>query len=265
MQRQESAGGRRVQVVIADRSQIHSQLLADAVQRDAQIHVVGSVSNSSDLLEVVAKFPIDVAIISPDLDGNPARGFELLREIRQISPSVSSVMLLDCSRRDKVVGAFRAGAKGVFSETDSMESLGKCIHCVYDGQIWANKTDLKFALDALADSPSIRAVDAKGTNLLSKRESEIVQAVAEGLTNAEIANRFGLSGHTIKNHLTRIFDKLGVSSRMELLFLTLSDPGGKVTNSAPGAFPGRNRVSEPVDDSHLDSPMSARSAKSSGD
>jgi DNA-binding CsgD family transcriptional regulator len=75
---------------------------------------------------------------------------------------------------------------------------------------------------ALASSHNVSAVDARGMNLLSKREMEIVRSVAQGLTNREIAERLGLSPHTIKNCLFRIFDKLGVSNRVELLLMTMS-------------------------------------------
>ena len=83
---------------------------------------------------------------------------------------------------------------------------------------------MAYALDALASIPNVRAVSANGLNLLSKRELDVVRSLAEGLTNREIAARLGLSQHTIKNYLFRVFDKLGVSSRVELLFLTLSQP-----------------------------------------
>lgn len=78
------------------------------------------------------------------------------------------------------------------------------------------------AVEALASSPLVRAVDANGLELLSKREMEVVRCLAEGLTNREIAQRLGLSQHTIKNYLFRVFDKLGVANRVELLFMTLT-------------------------------------------
>lgn len=96
---------------------------------------------------------------------------------------------------------------------------------MHQGQIWANSQQLSFAVEALAASPTFRAVDAHELNLLSKRELEVVRCLAEGLTNREIAERLSLSQHTIKNYLFRVFDKLGVSSRLELLFMTLSQAG----------------------------------------
>jgi DNA-binding CsgD family transcriptional regulator len=81
-----------------------------------------------------------------------------------------------------------------------------------------------YALDVLASAPSISAVDHRGMSLLSEREIEVVACLAEGLTNREIGERLGLSRHTVKNYLFRIFDKIGVSSRTELLHLTLRQP-----------------------------------------
>jgi DNA-binding CsgD family transcriptional regulator len=81
---------------------------------------------------------------------------------------------------------------------------------------------MAYAVEALAASHSVRAVDAQGLNLLSNRELEVVHCLAEGLSNREIAENLGLSPHTIKNYLFRVFDKLGVSSRVELLFMTLN-------------------------------------------
>lgn len=219
-----SAGEQRIRVLVADNSHIHSQLLAEALRRDAALEVAGAVSRSRELLEVARATDVQVAVISSNLDEEPMRGLEVLRDLRSVKGDFRAVILLDSSKREVVVEAFRAGARGVFSRQESLETLCKCVRCIHEGQIWANSEQLLFAVEALAASPSLRAVGANGLSLLSKREMDVVRCLAEGLTNREIAERLGLSQHTIKNYLFRVFDKLGVSSRLELLFLTLSQP-----------------------------------------
>ena len=212
-------------MLVADDTRIHTQLLAEALRRDPQLEVVSPPVRSRDLVETVKLHKVDVLVLSSNLDEEPMRGFELLRQLRAADPGVLCIMLLDSSKRETVLQAFRAGARGIFSRHDSLETLSKCIRSVREGQIWANSEQMTFAVEALATSPTLRAVDANGLSLLSKREMDVVRSLAEGLTNREIAERLGLSQHTIKNYLFRVYDKLGVSSRLELLFMTLTQAG----------------------------------------
>jgi DNA-binding NarL/FixJ family response regulator len=212
----------RIRVLVADSTRIHTQLLADALKRDHGLDVVSADSDSQGLIASALAHKAEVLVISSKLDEEPHRAFEVLRELRASHPHIRSVMLLDSSKRDFILDAFRAGVRGIFSRHESVESLCKCVRSVHEGQIWASSLQMSFAVEALASSPTVRAVDANGLDLLSKREMEVVRSLAEGLTNREIAERLGLSQHTIKNYLFRVFDKLGVSSRVELLFMTLS-------------------------------------------
>jgi DNA-binding NarL/FixJ family response regulator len=190
---------------------------------------------------------VDIVVVSSHLNEEPLHGFEVLRKLRAVHPKVRAIVLLDSSKREIVLEAFQAGAKGVFSRNESLETLCQCVRQVHAGQIWANSEQMSFAVEALAAAPVVRAVDANGLNLLSKRELEVVRSLAEGLTNREIAERLGLSQHTIKNYLFRVFDKLGVSSRMELLCLTLTHPGGEIPESAGGTFIAMNTSGDPPD------------------
>jgi DNA-binding NarL/FixJ family response regulator len=225
MQEVQDSRGEAIRVLVADDTRIHTQLLAEALKRDHGLDVISSPSHSRDLIVAATLHEVEVVVISANLDEEPLRGFEVLRELRAKRPQVQAIVLLDSSKREAIVQAFRAGARGIFSRHESIETLSKCVRSVHQGQIWANSQQMSFAVEALAASPTVRAVDANGLNLLSKRELDVVRSLAEGLTNREIAERLGLSQHTIKNYLFRVFDKLGVSSRLELLFMTLSQAG----------------------------------------
>lgn len=140
--------------------------------------------------------------------------------------------MLESSEDEVVLEAFRAGVRGVFDKDKPLELLNKCVRCVHNGQIWVNSHYLEILVKALADSPVVRATNADGMNLLSERELQVVACLAEGLTNRDIAYRLKLSQHTVKNYLFRVFDKLGVSSRLELLSLTLCRSSAEQVSSS---------------------------------
>jgi DNA-binding NarL/FixJ family response regulator len=222
MQYAQASGGEIIRVLVLDDSRIHTQLLADALRRDRQLDIISTPSNVDELIEAARSQKIDIFVLGCKLGEESLSGIEVLRELTASQPRMRAIMLMDSCKRESIVQAFRAGAKGIFSRQESVETLCKCIRSVHGGQIWANSQQMSFAVEALASSPVVRALDANGTSLLSKRELDVVRSLAEGLTNREIAERLGLSQHTIKNYLFRVFDKLGVSNRLELLFMTLS-------------------------------------------
>jgi DNA-binding NarL/FixJ family response regulator len=239
MQYEQVSQGNKIRVLIADNSHIHIQLLASALKRDPMLEVVSVDCDCRGLVAAAVAKSIDVLVISPDLDEQSGRGFEVLRELRAICPATHGVVLLASSKPQLVLDAFRAGARGVFNKRESVEALCKCVRCVSQGQIWANSEEMGLIVEALASSPTVRAIGTNGLSLLTKRELEVVQSVAEGLTNREIAEHLGLSQHTVKNYMSRIFDKLGVSNRIELLFMSLSQGGN--SKSLGLAAPGRYR------------------------
>jgi DNA-binding NarL/FixJ family response regulator len=94
---------------------------------------------------------------------------------------------------------------------------------VREGQIWASTRELEYVVGALASAKPFRGLNANGRNILSKREDEVVALVADGLTNREVSERLKLSEHTVKSYLFKIFEKLGVSTRVELVLYALSE------------------------------------------
>lgn len=228
-----------------------SQLLAEALSQNPEIEICGAYSASKTALAATAREHPQVVVLSSQLDDTESKGFEVARALRSLQSGVRVVMLLDSSEPAKVVEAFRSGAKGVFCRNQSLQSLVKCIQSVHLGQVWANSSELTFLLEALSQSPDWD-VFANSSAKLSKREKDVVRAVAEGRTNREIGKHLGLTEHTVKNYLFRIFDKVGVSTRVELVVYALAFAQSGVASSplppkkaGPSAlvFPVRNESS----------------------
>jgi DNA-binding NarL/FixJ family response regulator len=206
-----------IRVVIAENTRMASRLLADALSQNSALEAVVAASSAAESLQAISEIRPAVALVSDVLDNDPKRGFELVREIRATWPEVQVVMLLDGAKPEPVVEAFRAGARGVFSRNESFKELAACIARVSRGEIWARSEHMAFAIEALASTPASTEVDSEALLTLSKREREVVDALAEGLSNREIGERMDLSRHTVKNYVCRIFEKLGVSTRFELM------------------------------------------------
>lgn len=212
----------KVNLLIADDSRMGCQLLEHALSRTRfRFQVAACAVNRPEILASLKSNRVDVALINQGLQDGPFVGFQLLTEIRESFPHTRAVMLLKTATCELVVDAFRGGAKGVFCRTESFETLCKCIRSVHRGQIWANSDQLHYLLSAFVQSSPLRVVDYAGKPLLTKREDEVASLLAEGLSNRAVSLKLCLSEHTISNYLFRIYNKLGVSSRVELVLYLL--------------------------------------------
>jgi two-component system nitrate/nitrite response regulator NarL len=245
----------RIRVLAADNTSMNTQLLVETLGRDGQFNVASPASKESEILAVLKRERSQVALISARQGADGRGGFGLSREICATSPSTRVIMLLDSSERTPVIEAFRAGARGVFCRTESLKLLAKSIRCVHDGQIWANSSELQFLLESMAEPVPMKFLSASGDALLSAREVDVVRCVAEGLSNREIAQRLTLREHTVKNYLFRIFDKLGVSSRVEVVLYALGNYGAA---AKPDLAPSSKKETTPAPIvSRTDSPVRA--------
>ncbi len=205
-----------IRILIADRNRMSSQLLAESLQRDARVEVV-DVAGPNELLPAAAAQNPDVAVISAEFEGVARKGMQIARTLSSRQPAIYIVMLLEVNQRDTVVASFRNGARGVFCRTEPLSEFRKCLERVGCGQIWANNIETGYLLEAVRSTPSCDGVAQVST--LSKREISVAETAAQGFTNKQIADQLGLSEHTVKNYMFRVFEKLRVSNRIELLFL----------------------------------------------
>lgn len=221
----------KIRVLAVDSTRMSSQLLAEGLAQDRQFDVTGIEPKELQILQAVAAKKPHVVLVSSSLEESATLGFEVTRQIRAAHPQIRVILLMDTSNPCAVVEAFRCGAQGIFSRTESSKTLATCISSVHQGQVWANSAELGYVLDAFREAEPVQVVDSRGEALLSKREQDVVRCVAEGLSNREIASRLKLTEHTVKNYLFRIFDKLGVSSRVEVVLYVFRLRKGMPTRS----------------------------------
>lgn len=186
--------------------------------------MVARAITADEVLRELRTTEIHVALISTALGDGPRSGLSVLQQIQESHPSVKSILLFDRDESDLVVPAFRAGARGVFcAGQEEFKNLCRCVDRVHAGQVWANSAQLGQVLDMFSRQPRTPLLNAEGLRLLTKREEGVVCLVEEGYTNREIAGELHLSEHTVRNNLFRIFDKLGVSSRVELALYAINN------------------------------------------
>ncbi len=206
---------------IFESSEMGCQLLAHELEKSVYgLQVVGYRSSSPEV-DPEAVREADVALISSGLRDGPMSGFNVLRALRGFKDSLRCIMLLDRDDPELILEAFRSGAAGIFERNDSCERLCKCIQRVREGQVWANGRHVNYLIEALGTKQSRPRREAQSPTGLTRREEQIVTLLLEGRTNRDIALHAHLSVHTVKNNLFRLFKKLGVSSRSELIAYAL--------------------------------------------
>ncbi len=207
-----------IRVLIADADRMSGQLIAEGLERGRHdIDVIGVANNSIETIREIEKSRPDIALINVHLGDGKLTGYNVLQTLQALSPRTSAIMLIPDPERDLVVDAFRGGARGVFCRLQSIKLLPKCIRTVHEGQIWADTRNLVYLLDFLTQLKPLRLIKpGGGMARLTPREAEVVHLLADGLSTRDISQKLALSEHTIRNYLSAIYDKLGVSSRVEL-------------------------------------------------
>lgn len=225
----EGCGVLPFEVLVSDADHITVRLLASDLQRQEQFAVFGCLANLEQLLNTISNRKPCVLLLGLHTRDSVLETLSLLRQICREFPWLRTIVLSEGIGRDLVLEVFRAGAKGFFDRAvyDPV-LLCRCIQCVAAGQIWAKSEELGFVLQAFASTPRIQVT--KGVQSLTPRENEVAHLVSDGMSNNEVAQRLGLSIHTVKNYLFSVFDKIGVSNRAELILCLL-------TSNAPSKNP----------------------------
>ncbi|MGC1421109.1 MAG: response regulator transcription factor [Terracidiphilus sp.] len=229
-----------ISILVVSGSSMAGDLYSESLNRRAGFLVVAHAASVDEAILVVRSINVDIVLVSTTLADGPHSALAALPRIQAARPSLKAVVLLQRTEADLIVSAFRAGARGVFFPAiDGFQKLCRCIEKVNEGQVWANNSQLLQVLEVFSRQAPLRMLNPDGIRLLTKREEQVVQLIEEGFTNRQIASELHLSEHTVRNNLFRIFDKLGVSSRVELALY-------RVNSSNRFAEEARREIRKPV-------------------
>jgi two-component system nitrate/nitrite response regulator NarL len=206
-------------ILIVGMDRMSADLLASALNQSPSFDAAAV--SPEKFPEALASRKAQIAVISDEL-GDRRSGFDLASTILRAYPDLLIVILLSKRSRGAVINSFRAGARGIFSRDRPIHEFLDCIDHVRRGFLWAGQQEADVLLHVLKSLPAPNIAMASDATPLTDRELQVVQCAATGKTNRAIAKELHLSENTVKNYLFRAFEKLGVSSRVELLFyLTL--------------------------------------------
>ncbi len=212
-----------IPVLIADSNLMQAQLLTGALRRRSEFRVSICRVEEASVLQAMAAAAAQVVVFSLNHSISTATQMAALRRLHLSYPAAAKILLVESCDRELAITAFRSGARGIFCIANThFRLLCRCIQRAAEGQVWANAEQMRFLLDLVSEVPSLRVVNSHGRGMLTPREEQVVALAVEGLSNRDIAGELDLSEHTIKKYLFRIFDKLGVSSRVELVLYAVN-------------------------------------------
>jgi len=211
-----------IRVLIADDHPVFRQGLLSVFRNEPEFTVVGEATDGRQALEFAQKLKPDILLL--DLVMPQLTGLETLRELSGSSMPIFTIVLTASIEKEQIAQALQLGARGILLKDAPTDVLLNGIRTVMNGQFWVGQekvTDLVEILRSYlpaAEQPK----ESRKTFGLTARELEVVTAIVSGFTNREIAGKFSISEQTVKHHLRNIFDKVGVSNRLELALFAIN-------------------------------------------
>jgi two-component system, NarL family, nitrate/nitrite response regulator NarL len=210
-----------VRVVIADDHPIFLHGLLKLLETKPLLQVVGQAANEDEAVTLVRQLKPDLLL--SDLAMTLLPGLEILRSITRFSNSTRTILFTGSIDKTQTLEALQLGAQGIVLKKSTTEILFKCISAVMAGQYWVGRDTIADLVHYLRGQLSSSKKETRKPNFgLTERELEIVSVIASGCTNRDIAEEFSISQQTVKHHISNIFDKTGVSNRLELALFAIN-------------------------------------------
>ena len=210
-----------IRVVVVDDQELFRRGLIMLVAAEEDIEVVGEASDGDEAAELAASTVPDVVLM--DVRMPKRSGIEACRTIKQVAPSAKIIMLTVSDEEGDLYDAIKNGASGYLLKDASIDQVAQAIRVVADGQSLISPS---MAAKLLEEFKTISSVGSKPDVIMPKltdRELEVLNLVARGLNNREIARDLYISENTVKNHVRNILEKLQLHSRMEAVMYAMRE------------------------------------------
>src|SRR5579864_4581771 len=215
-----------VRIVIADDHPIFRDGLRRLLEAEPDLKVMGEASDGAEAVKLARTLKPDILLLDLAMPKHP--GLEALRDLSTGAGTpgatpVRVILLTAAAEKSQIVEALQLGARGVVLKDSATQLLLKAIHTVMSGEYWVGRESVSNLVQYLRTLMQSSHDEARQKKFgLTPRELEIVSAVVAGYSNKEIAEYFKISEDTVKHHLSNIFDKLGVSTRLELALFAVN-------------------------------------------
>jgi two-component system, NarL family, nitrate/nitrite response regulator NarL len=212
---------RPINILIADDHPIFRDGLRRLLEAEPGLKVIGEACDGAEAVRMARQLKPDILLLDLAMPRHP--GLEALRELGTGQHSVRVILLTAAAEKQQIVEALQLGARGVVLKDSATQLLLKSIHTVMSGEYWVGRESVSNLVQYLRSLVQSSGEEARQKKFgLTPRELEIVSAVVAGYANKEIAEYFKISEDTVKHHLSNIFDKLGVSTRLELALFAVN-------------------------------------------
>src|SRR5215470_4498104 len=203
----------RIRILIADDHAILRDGLKKLLASNPDFEVVGETADGEGAVRLARELKPDILLL--DLAMRPS-GFDALKALSEDPTRVATIVLTAAIEKQQVVDVLLMGARGVVLKESATAVLVKCIRTVANGQYWVGSDSVGDLVKLIRDLQAPMKKRQQPKFGLTPRELQVISSIMAGYTNKDIAAKYNISEDTVKHHLTNIFDKVGVSTRLEL-------------------------------------------------
>ena len=210
---EQANGSELIKIALADDHAIFRDGLRGLLALEPDFKIVAEAKDGTEVMPILEEHEPDILLLDLRMPG--ADGLTLLQRIQTHRLKTKIIVLTASEDKDEYIQAMKHGSSGIVLKQTATELLIKSIRKVYEGEIWLDARTTAAIMSQFGD-PSEPGPRERKKSAISKREREVIACVAQGFKNKEIGEKLFISEQTVKNHIHNIFDKLGVSDRLEL-------------------------------------------------